>query len=107
MVMGPSGSGKTTLLSVLGCLLTPDEGTVFVDGVAINGLSEAERTAIRQKKISFVFQAFRLFHSLSAIDNVALGFELRDPTLRGRTELEEIYSFDSVWEKSSIENPTN
>jgi putative ABC transport system ATP-binding protein len=87
LVMGPSGSGKTTLLSLLGCLLTPDEGTVFVDGVAINGLSEVERTALRQKKISFVFQAFRLFHSLSAIDNVALGFELRDPTLTGRMDL--------------------
>lgn len=87
LVMGPSGSGKTTLLSLLGCLLTPDEGTVFVDGVAINGLSEAERTALRQKKISFVFQAFRLFHSLSAIDNVALGFELRDPTLTDRMEM--------------------
>jgi len=58
-----------------------------VDGVAVNGLSEAERTAVRQKKISFVFQAFRLFHSLSAIENVALGFELRDPALPGRMEL--------------------
>ncbi|MGH9561639.1 MAG: ABC transporter ATP-binding protein [Terracidiphilus sp.] len=78
LVMGPSGSGKTTLLSLLGCLLLPDEGTVFVDGVAVNTLSEAERTVIRRTKISFVFQAFRLFHALSAIDNVALGFELRD-----------------------------
>jgi len=86
LVMGPSGSGKTTLLSLLGCLLSPDEGTVFVDGVAVNGLTEAERTAVRQKKISFVFQAFRLFHSLSALDNVALGFELREPTMPGRTE---------------------
>jgi len=51
-------SGKTTLLSLLGCLLSPDEGTVFIDGVAVNGLSEAERTTVRQKKISFVFQAF-------------------------------------------------
>jgi len=83
-------SGKTTLLSLLGCLLTPDEGTVFVDGVAINGLSEAERTVLRQKKISFVFQAFRLFRSLSAIDNVALGFELRDPTLRAGQSWQEI-----------------
>jgi len=58
-----------------------------VDGVAVNGLREAERTAVRQKKISFVFQAFRLFHSLSAIENVALGFELRDPALPGRMEL--------------------
>jgi len=87
LVMGPSGSGKTTLLSLLGCLLSPDEGTVFVEGVAVNGLSEAERTAVRQRKISFVFQAFRLFHSLSAIDNVALGFELRDAALPGRMEL--------------------
>ena len=77
LVMGPSGSGKTTLLSMLGCLLSPDEGTVFVEGVAVNGLSEAERTTVRQTKIGFVFQAFRLFHSLSAIENVALGLKIR------------------------------
>jgi len=79
LVMGPSGSGKTTLLSLLGCLLSPDEGTVFVDGVAVNELSGSEKTVLRRKKISFVFQAFRLLHSLSAIDNVALGLEIRDP----------------------------
>jgi putative ABC transport system ATP-binding protein len=79
LVMGPSGSGKTTLLSMLGCLLSPDKGTVFVDGAAVNELTEPEKTAIRQKKISFVFQAFRLFHSLNALDNVAVGFEIRDP----------------------------
>ena len=87
LVMGPSGSGKTTLLSMLGCLLSPDEGTVFVDGVAVNQLSESEKTTIRQKKINFVFQAFRLFHSLSVVDNVALGFEIRDPAKTGRTEM--------------------
>lgn len=87
LVTGPSGSGKTTLLSMLGCLLMPDEGTVFVDGVAINSLSEAERTVVRQKKISFVFQAFRLFHSLNALDNVALGFEIRDPAAPRREEM--------------------
>ena len=78
LVMGPSGSGKTTLLSLLGCLLSPDEGAVFVDGVAVNELSGDEKTELRRKKISFVFQAFRLLHSLSAIDNVALGLEIRD-----------------------------
>jgi len=78
LVMGPSGSGKTTLLSLLGCLLSPDEGTVFVDGVAVNELSASEKTVLRRQKISFVFQAFRLLHSLSAIDNVALGLEIRD-----------------------------
>jgi putative ABC transport system ATP-binding protein len=78
LVMGPSGSGKTTLLSLLGCLLSPDEGSVFVDGVAVNELSGSEKTVLRRQKISFVFQAFRLLHSLSAIDNVALGLEIRD-----------------------------
>jgi len=78
LVMGPSGSGKTTLLSLLGCLLSPDKGTVFVDGVAVNELSGREKTVLRRQKISFVFQAFRLLHSLSAIDNVALGLEIRD-----------------------------
>jgi putative ABC transport system ATP-binding protein len=87
LVMGPSGSGKTTLLSMLGCLLSPNEGAVFVDGVLVNKLSEPERTAIRQKKISFVFQAFRLFHSLTAVDNVALGFEIRDPGEPRRLEM--------------------
>ncbi|MCU1297065.1 MAG: transporter related protein [Acidobacteriaceae bacterium] len=78
LVMGPSGSGKTTLLSLLGCLLSPDEGIVFVDGVAVNELSVSEKTVLRRQKISFVFQAFRLLHSLSAIDNVALGLEIRE-----------------------------
>jgi putative ABC transport system ATP-binding protein len=87
LVMGPSGSGKTTLLSMLGCLLSPDEGTVFVDGIAVNQLAEPEKTAIRQKKISFVFQAFRLFHSLTALDNVAVGFEIRDPGKPQRMEM--------------------
>jgi putative ABC transport system ATP-binding protein len=89
VVMGPSGSGKTTLLSMLGCLLSPDDGAVFVDGVPVTQLSEAEKTAIRQSKIGFVFQAFRLFHSLSAIENVALGFEIRDPGETQRIEKSE------------------
>jgi putative ABC transport system ATP-binding protein len=86
LVMGPSGSGKTTLLSMLGCLLSPDEGTVVIDGIQVSRLTESEKTAIRQKKISFVFQAFRLFHSLTALDNVAVGFEIRDPSAPQRME---------------------
>jgi len=77
LVMGPSGSGKTTLLSLLGCLLSPDEGTVIVEGNVVSSMTESQRTQVRQKSISFVFQAFRLFHSLTALDNVALGFQLR------------------------------
>lgn len=78
LIMGPSGSGKTTLLSLLGCLLSPDEGKVFVDGVPVNGLGESQKTTLRRTKVGFIFQAFRLLHSLSVLDNVALSMEMRD-----------------------------
>jgi putative ABC transport system ATP-binding protein len=76
LVMGPSGSGKTTLLSVLGCLLTPDAGSVSVMGHSIIGLSEKKRGVIRQQSIGYIFQAFRLFHSLNAIENVIIALEI-------------------------------
>ncbi len=78
LIMGPSGSGKTTLLSLLGCLLSPDEGKVFVDGVPVNSLGEVQKAALRRTKVGFIFQAFRLLHSLSVLDNVALSLEIRD-----------------------------
>ena len=76
LVMGPSGSGKTTLLSVLGCLLKPDDGAVFVNGRDVTMATEEERTMIRRDQLGFVFQAFRLFESLSALENVALSLEI-------------------------------
>jgi putative ABC transport system ATP-binding protein len=76
LIMGPSGSGKTTLLSLLGCLLTPDNGSVFVDGSEVTALDERERTELRRGQIGFIFQAFRLFHSLSAFENVMIAAEI-------------------------------
>jgi putative ABC transport system ATP-binding protein len=75
LVMGPSGSGKTTLLSLLGCLLTPDEGSVFVGGSEVNRFSERERTGMR-RNIGFVFQAFRLFKSLPALENILVSADI-------------------------------
>ncbi len=76
LVMGPSGSGKTTLLSVLGCLLVPNEGSVFVNGRDVTTATEEERTTIRRDELGFVFQAFRLFESLTAFENVTLASEI-------------------------------
>ena len=76
LIMGPSGSGKTTLLSLLGCLLTPDSGSVFVDGAEVTSLDEYQRTELRRGRIGFIFQAFRLFHSLSAFENVMITAEI-------------------------------
>jgi len=72
LIMGPSGSGKTTLLSLLGCLLTPNEGSVFIQGRNTRLCSAREKSALRRQEIGFIFQAFRLFHSLSAIENVVI-----------------------------------
>jgi len=76
LIMGPSGSGKTTLLTVLGCLLRPDSGRVFIEGKEAGKLSESERTVLRRLKIGFIFQAFRLFRSLNALENVMLAAEI-------------------------------
>ena len=76
LIMGPSGSGKTTLLSLLGCLLNPDSGRVFIAGEEVSRLGEVERTNVRRRSIGFVFQAFRLFESLSAEENVAVAAQI-------------------------------
>jgi putative ABC transport system ATP-binding protein len=76
LVMGPSGSGKTTLLSLLGCLQRPDSGAVMVHGADTGSLDERQRTELRRSHIGFVFQAFRLFHSLSALENVMIAAEI-------------------------------
>jgi putative ABC transport system ATP-binding protein len=72
LVMGPSGSGKTTLLSLLGCLMTPEAGSVFIQGTNTALCTAEEKSALRRREIGFIFQAFRLFHSLSAIENVVI-----------------------------------
>ena len=70
-LVGPSGSGKSTLLSMLGALLTPTTGRVFVEAVDVGVLNERERTALRARRIGFVFQASGLVQFLTAQENVA------------------------------------
>ncbi len=76
LVMGPSGSGKTSLLSVIGCLLTPDCGEVSMLGRSVTSLSEQAKGELRRQMIGYVFQAFRLFRSLSALENVLVALEI-------------------------------
>jgi putative ABC transport system ATP-binding protein len=58
---------------------------VFVDGVVVNALNGEQKAVLRRKKIGFVFQSFRLVRSLSALDNVCLGLDIRDPNRPDRT----------------------
>jgi putative ABC transport system ATP-binding protein len=76
LLMGPSGSGKTSLLQMIGGLIRPTSGQILVDGRPINALGEQELSAIRLRKIGFVFQHYNLFQNLRAWENVAVAFEL-------------------------------
>src|SRR4051794_10910945 len=76
-LIGPSGSGKTTLLSLLGCILTPDRGSVEVLGQDMALLRPEQRTAFRRHHLGFVFQTFNLFPTLSALDNIRLALSIR------------------------------
>ena len=65
-LVGPSGAGKSTLLHIAGLLEHPDDGEVYVDGMATSALSDAERTQIRRTEIGFVYQSHRLLPEFSA-----------------------------------------
>ena len=80
MLVGPSGSGKTTLLSILGCVLTPTEGELYLFGEAVHGRREAELPDLRLSYIGFIFQGHNLLPALSVEDNVAFPLELRGYT---------------------------
>lgn len=77
LLMGPSGSGKTTLLSIMGCILRSSGGSVQIAGREITGLSERELPRVRLKHVGFVFQAFNLFPTLTAEENVEVALELK------------------------------
>lgn len=77
LIMGPSGSGKTTLLSIMGCILRPTSGDVLVDGRNVGECGERELANIRRRNFGFVFQAFNLFRSLTAQENVEVVLRMK------------------------------
>jgi putative ABC transport system ATP-binding protein len=76
LILGPSGSGKTTLLSLLGCVIYPTTGEVWIGDTKVNDLSEKELARLRLTKIGFVFQSFNLIAPLNTLENVMLPLEL-------------------------------
>jgi putative ABC transport system ATP-binding protein len=75
-VWGPSGSGKSTLCNLIGLLDTPTSGEVLIQGHSSGGLSDAERSELRNSSIGFVFQDFNLIPVLTAVENVMLPLQV-------------------------------
>ncbi|WP_430908105.1 ABC transporter ATP-binding protein [Maribacter sp. 2-571] len=76
LLLGPSGSGKTTLLSLLGCVIYPTEGGVFVSGRSVTELKDRELSNLRLQEIGFVFQSYNLIAPLTALENVMMPLQL-------------------------------
>jgi putative ABC transport system ATP-binding protein len=86
ILMGPSGSGKTTLLTMMGCLLKPTRGRIFIFDTEVTALDERQLPSIRRQYIGFIFQSFNLFPALTALENVQLTLQLKH--INGRTARE-------------------
>ncbi|MFF5936898.1 ABC transporter ATP-binding protein [Streptomyces sp. NPDC012508] len=94
-VVGPSGSGKSTFLNIAGLLDAPTTGTYLLDGIDTGTLRDADRTALRGRRIGFVFQSFHLLPQRSALENVTLalvynGAPRRERAARAREALEQV-----------------
>lgn len=80
-IVGPSGSGKTTLLGLCAGLDRASSGSVVLNGIRLDDLSEDERAEVRNRYVGFVFQNFQLIPTLTALENVMVPLELRgDPS---------------------------
>ena len=84
---GPSGSGKTTLLSIVGCILTPSDGKLVVDGEPVDRKRPERLPEVRKKSIGFVFQQFNLFPALTALENVEYALNVKG--MRGKDARDE------------------
>ena len=71
-VMGTSGSGKSTAMNILGCLDRPSSGTYYLNGTAVQDLSDDALADLRNRELGFVFQQFHLLAEMTALDNVIL-----------------------------------
>jgi len=94
-IMGPSGSGKSTLLGLIAGLDWPTSGSIEIDGTDITRLSEDKMAVLRGRKLGFVFQAYHLVPTLTALENVMLPMEMLGDNVAAAKPRAE-YLLDSV-----------
>ncbi len=90
LIIGPSGSGKTTLLSLIGCVIYPSYGELYVNDQLVNDMSQKQLASLRLNTIGFVFQSFNLIAPLNSFDNVLMPLQLkRVPAAEARKKAED------------------
>ena len=101
-VVGRSGSGKSTLLNLTAGLDRQDRGTVMLGGEDLGALDEAGRARLRQRSLGFVFQAFHLLPTLTALENVQLPLELaREPAAAARARAMDLLAAVGLADRAS------
>lgn len=88
-IAGPSGSGKSTILNMIGCIDTPSEGTVEIDGTLTGGMNDDEITRLRHRVVGFIFQNFNLVPVLNVYENIEFPLLLDKSTMGGKKERQE------------------
>ncbi|NCC05379.1 MAG: ABC transporter ATP-binding protein [Proteobacteria bacterium] len=96
VLSGPSGSGKTTLLSIMGLVLRPTEGSLFLEGRDVTNISDDESAGLRLSKYGFVFQQPMLIEGLSVIENIDLAFAVQGARLPQHTHIKAKELLDSL-----------
>jgi len=77
-IMGPSGSGKSTLLNLLGCLDRPTDGRYLLGGEDVSTMSDDQLSAVRSRRIGFIFQSYNLLQQLSVLENIEVPLVYQD-----------------------------
>lgn len=100
-VTGKSGSGKSTMLNLMGGLDVPTEGKVLLEGQDLSALSDKALSALRRRRIGFVFQKYQLLEEYSVFDNVCLPF-LIDHKKPDAAHIEELLTAFGIAEKRDV-----
>ena len=101
-IVGPSGAGKTTLLQIMGTLDKPDQGSVIIDGTDVMKLSDARRSAFRNKHMGFVFQFHQLLPEFTALENIMMPALIGGTSRReAKRRAEELLAFMGLSERAS------
>ena len=101
-IVGASGAGKTTLLQIMGTLDKADSGSVIIDGIDVMKLSDAKRSAFRNKHMGFVFQFHQLLPEFTALENIMMPALIGGTSRReARQRAEELLAFMGLSDRAS------